>query len=119
MHGPETPQSVPMPRPYVRLFSIELWCLACGSEVGVLRTNRWPLFGPFLFQQDGTERHIPIADWTQLRCVSCSGSPYIDGVRSRRVYPRLRPEDLDVPKRGRPPKWLVAQRQAAGSNGAE
>lgn len=119
MHGPEAPQTSPVGRPYVRVFTIELWCLACGSQIGVLRTTRWPSFGPFLFQQEGAERHIAIGDWTRLRCVSCRGNPYLDGIRSRRVYQRLRPDELDVPKRGRPPKWLVVQRRNADADGAE
>jgi hypothetical protein len=28
------------------------------------------------------------------------------------MYPALSREDVDVPRRGRPPKWLVAQRRA-------
>jgi hypothetical protein len=43
----------------------------------------------------------------------CGGNLYPDEIKTRRVYPPLSREELDVPRRGRPPNWLVAQRLAA------
>ena len=104
--------NTPTPTPVIRLFTIELWCLACGAQLGVLLTNCWPSFGPFHFQATGADQRLLVGNWTRLRCAAWGGNPYVDGVRSRRVYPHLRPEDFDLPRRGRPPKWLVAQRRA-------
>jgi len=54
----------------------------------------------------------PIYVHAQLRCPHCGGQPWPSGNVSRRdvtKYPAF--VDSDVPRRGRPPKWLAEQRR--------
>jgi hypothetical protein len=98
---------------YVRVFVVEMKCLACGREAGFIASNRWPTFGRVLFQSAGAPSVQTVPEWSRLRCALCRGYLYADAITSKRVYPSLSREDLDVPRRGRPPKWLVVQRQDA------
>jgi len=52
-----------------------------------------------------------------LRCASCGGNAYPDEVIVVRLYPPVRCDDGDPPRRGRPPKWLVAARKAQFTGG--
>ena len=99
-------------RPIV-LFLIDVQCLQCARPVGTLRTRRWPARGPVAFQPAGKQHSVALADRSRLRCDACGGNIYADEVRTTTLYPRLSRDDLDLPRRGRPPAWLVAQRQAA------
>ena len=100
-------------RRFVVVHLVELKCLACGRGIGMLQAPSWPCFGSVLFQAVDNHSIIPVSDWRRLRCAVCGGNVYADEVRSIRVYPALSREDLDIPRRGRPPGWLVAQRHAA------
>jgi hypothetical protein len=55
---------------------------------------------------------VQVSDWRRLRCASCGGNSYPEEVRTARVYPPVRWDDDDRPRRGRPPKWLVEARKA-------
>jgi len=110
--------SRPKQRAYVRVFVVEMKCLACGREAGLIASNRWPTFGRVLFQAAGARSLQTVLDWSRLRCALCRGYLYADAITSKRVYPSLLPEDLDVARRGRPPKWLVVQRQNAHEDAA-
>jgi hypothetical protein len=60
-----------------------------------------------------------LANIWRLRCPVCGGNTAADEVTVRSV--RLEgPTDwkADRPRRGRPPKWLVEQRQADASDAA-
>ena len=96
----------------ILVFHIDLICLLCGRALGILQTRRWPSRAPALFRPDGQARAVEIADWCRLRCPTCGGNVYPDEVSTVRVYPSVRWDD-ERPRRGRPPKWLLAQRQAA------
>jgi hypothetical protein len=98
---------------YVRVFVVEMKCLACGREAGLIASNWWPTFSRVLFQATGAHSVQAVPDWSQLGCAICCGYLYADAITSKRVYAPLSRDDLDVPRRGRPPKWLVVQRQAA------
>jgi hypothetical protein len=98
---------------FVRVYLVELRCLACGRDIGVLETHVWPTARPVLIRVDRGERAQTVPDWTRLGCVVCNGNAVVEEISSMRVYPALSPEELDVPRRGRPPAWLVAQRRAA------
>jgi hypothetical protein len=98
---------------FVRVYLVELRCLACGRGIGVLETGVWPTARPVLLRVDRGERAQTVPDWTRLRCAVCNGNAVVDEISSLRVYPALSREDVDVPRRGRPPAWLVAQRRAA------
>lgn len=97
----------------IPVFHVDLICLLCGRALGVLKTHRWPSRAPALFRPASQSRAVEIADWCCLRCPTCGGNVYPDEVSTVWVYPPVRWDD-ERPRRGRPPKWLLAQRQAAG-----
>jgi hypothetical protein len=52
-----------------------------------------------------------VADWRQLRCGRCGGALFAESIEAI-----LKPDTDDelrreIPRRGRPPKWLVEQRR--------
>lgn len=100
-------------RPFVVVYLVDLRCLACGRDIHVLEARNWPCTSTVLFRRGKTEPLLSFTDWRRLRCEVCSGNVYADEIRSTRVYPALSRDELDVPRRGRPPKSLVAQRRAA------
>jgi len=92
----------------------EIACLLCARPVGTVRADRWPPNNLVLFQPAGSSTAGPITIW-RLRCPVCGGNTAADEITVRMI--RLeRPTDwqADRPRRGRPPKWLVRQRQAGG-----
>jgi hypothetical protein len=97
------------------VYVVDLCCLPCGRTIGSFETRRWPWFGPVVLNPPGGQPAISIATWSQLRCQTCNGNVYVDEVRPTKLYPSLALDDLDLPRRGRPPKWLVEQRQAGRS----
>jgi len=97
--------------------SVELRCLLCARTIGSLEAEHWPSLGPMLFRQAGADLSVRIADWRRLHCAFCGGNAYPDEVTTTRVYPPLRLVDDDPPRRGRPPKWLVAARKAQVASG--
>lgn len=94
------------------MFRIELACLLCGRAIGALETRCWPVLGPALLRSTGQSPAVCIADWSRLRCTTCGGNVYVDEVRTVRLCPSGSLADLEQPRRGRPPKRLVAQHQA-------
>jgi hypothetical protein len=96
------------------IYRIELRCLACGRAIGMLEAARWPAVGPCWFQAADGSPAMPISDWARLRCAVCGGNVYEDGIQILRTYPPLSWEEDESHRRGRPPKWLVAQRRASG-----
>ena len=100
---------------YTTLYVVELCCLACGRDSGVLESRVWPWAGPVLLRPSDGQVAMTVCDWSRLRCAVCNGNvyAYADEVRIRRVYHALSPDELDLPRRGRPPKWLVARRRAS------
>src|SRR5438105_2467215 len=78
----------------------ELRCLLCGRLIGSGQADRWGSPGPVLFRAEGDGNTVRIADWRRLRCRACGGNCYADEVRTRRVYPRVRWDDDDRPRRG-------------------
>ena len=111
--SPETDKS--STRRWIVVFVVDLCCLLCGRAIGSFETRRWPWFGRVVFNPPGGQPAVSIANWSQLRCQTCKGNVYLDEVRPTKLYPSVPFDDLDLPRRGRPPKWLVAQRQAGGS----
>ena len=96
----------------IPVFHVDLVCLLCGRALGVLKTKRWPSRAPALFSPAGQSQAVAIVDWCCLRCPTCRGNVYPDEVSTVWEYPPVR-WDEERPRRGRPPKWLLAQRQAA------
>jgi len=110
---PDSDQSTT--RDWTVVYVVDLCCLLCGRAIGSFETRRWPWFGPVVLTPPRGQPAVPIANWSQLRCPTCSGNVYADEVRPTKLYPSVALDDLDVPRRGRPPKWLVAQRQTTRS----
>jgi hypothetical protein len=102
----------------ISVFRIELACLLCGRAIGTLETRCWSLLGPALLRHAGQSRAVSIADWSRLRCATCGGNVYVDEIRTARLYPSGSWDDLERPRRGRPPKRLAAQRQVAALEGS-
>ena len=104
-----TPRS---PRRTIR-YSVELCCLLCARDVGVLESDRWPSCSGTLLRPQLQVVQVP--DWHHLRCETCGGS-IIPEEMTRRWLRNEAPIDwlADRPRRGRPPKRLAAQRGAGG-----
>jgi hypothetical protein len=93
------------------VFTIELSCLLCAREAGVLQSPIWPACaGSFL--RPGVPAVHP-TDWHHLRCETCGGSVLPSEV-TRMVVHSEPPIDwlADRPRRGRPPKRLGPQRKS-------
>jgi len=94
------------------VFVAEIVCLMCTSRIGIALDNRWPPVSTVLFQAQGSTELRRVA-LEGLRCPDCGGNTVPAEVTTR-LLRRERPSHVDdVPRRGRPPKWLVAQRAAA------
>jgi hypothetical protein len=93
--------------------TIELVCLLCSREIGVLESDAWPPYGTVLLRQTGVANR-PIADWRRLRCATCGGAAMPDEITHRIVRIEAPIDWLaERPRRGRPPARLVEQRRAA------
>jgi hypothetical protein len=93
---------------------VELRCFLCADTIGTLEMDHWPSFGPARLRTTPAAPSVAIADWTGLRCARCGGNVYPDEISTTSVHPPVSWDDLERPRRGRPPKLLAAQRQAAG-----
>ena len=107
----------PLPASRRVRFMIDLGCLMCGRDLGVLQADSWPTYRPVVLSQAGAPA-AQVADWRRLRCAVCGGAAIPAEVSCQRVRHEV-PIDwaADRPRRGRPPKRLAAQR-AVGSSAA-
>ncbi len=92
-------------------YRAELQCFLCGSLAGSIETDRKPLPPYGVWHPAGGGRSRRIADWRSLRCPRCGGALYAESIEAV-----VRHDDADelrreVPRRGRPPKWLVEERR--------
>ena len=94
------------------IIHVALRCLLCARPIGTLVVPRWPWPGLALFHAARRAPAVEVPDWRRLRCAACGGNACPDEVTPVRIYPRV-PFDDCRPRRGRPPRWLVAQREAA------
>jgi len=89
----------------------ELQCFLCGSSAGSIETDRKPLPPSGIWHPAADGRPTRVADWHQLRCNRCGGALFAESID---VVARSDDDDAlrrEVPRRGRPPKWLVEQRR--------
>jgi hypothetical protein len=113
MHIPQSAYSSDeFSSPRLTVFVAEIACILCTRVVGTAVDTRWPPVGTVLIQAEGSKvlRRIALE---QLRCTDCGGNTAPTEVVTK-LLRRERPSDLqiDEPRRGRPPKWLVALRAA-------
>ena len=52
---------------------IELNCLLCSRELGVLQCDGWPVYGQVPLRPL-VGASVLVADWRRLRCVNCGGA---------------------------------------------
>lgn len=98
------------------VFVAEISCILCCREVGIAIDVRWPPVGSVLVQLEGT-RTLRRVELRRLRCPDCGGNTSPTEVTTR-LLRRERPVDwqqAEQPRRGRPPKWLVARRATRGT----
>jgi hypothetical protein len=81
----------------------------------MLESLRWPDTGVIQFRADAGAAPVIVVDLRRLRCAVCGVNGYADQVRTRRLYAPASRDHLELPRRGRPSKWLVAQRRAENS----
>lgn len=93
------------------VYMAELQCFLCGTFAGTFESDRKPLPPRGTWHPVDGGRTQQVGDWRQLRCNRCGGALYAESVE---VMIRREEEDelrREVPRRGRPPKWLVEQRR--------
>ena len=93
----------------------DLRCLLCARVLGSVEADHTRPAAPVLFRPAGQARGHHIADWRLLRC-ECGGNTYPDELTTVRVYPPVRWDDDEHPRRGRPPKWLAEARKAEAAS---
>jgi hypothetical protein len=94
-----------------RVLRAELRCYLCAETCGALEAPPSPSMPPVarFFPADGSPGRVLV--WRRVRCPRCaSGSLYLDEPET--VVRRVEQIDWDLerPRRGRPPRWLVALR---------
>ena len=109
---PQLPVTSLAGSPPIRVIRADLRCLLCTRALGVLEAQRWPTSDPVLFRPRSGASAVQVAEWWNLRCPTCGGNVYPDEVEEVPVQPIFSREDGKA-RRGRPPRRLVEQKQAA------
>jgi hypothetical protein len=93
------------------VYAAELQCFLCGHLAGSIETDRKPLPAYGVWRPAGGGDPLRVADWRQLRCGRCGGALFAESFEA--VVKDDADEALrrEIPRRGRPPKWLVEQRR--------
>jgi hypothetical protein len=89
----------------------ELQCFLCGSLAGAIEIDRKPLPSHGVWHPAGGGPLQRVADWRQLRCGRCGGALFAESVEAVVRYEESEELRREVPRRGRPPKWLVEERR--------
>jgi hypothetical protein len=89
----------------------ELQCFLCGSLAGSIEIDRTPLPSHGVWHPAGSGPVQRVADWRQLRCSRCGGALFAESVEAVVRYDESEELRREVPRRGRPPKWLVEERR--------
>jgi len=110
----ELPSPSTTTRKTTTVFVADITCILCSREIGIAVAPNWPPVISVLVQLEGSAvlRRIAL---DRLRCPDCGGNSAPSEVTTR-LLRHERPIDWqeEQPRRGRPPRWLVAQRTAGG-----
>lgn len=89
----------------------EMQCFLCGTLAGTMEADRKPLppYGIWRAANGGQPQRV--ADWRQMRCGRCGGALLAESVEAVVRHDQNEQLRREVPRRGRPPKWLVEQRR--------
>lgn len=108
MRQAETPRNdEPQPR---TAYVAELQCFLCGSTAGSVESDRNPPRPDGIWQPAGDAPRQVVSDWRQIRCPRCAGALFVESVEAVVHYDDAEQLRREVPRRGRPPKWLVQER---------
>jgi hypothetical protein len=108
-------QTDEFPSPATTVFVAEIACILCTRVLGTAIDTRWPPLNSVLIQMEGSAvlRRLDLA---RLRCDVCGGNTSATEVTTRLLRSeRAIDWQREQPRRGRPPKWLVAERAARAS----
>jgi hypothetical protein len=92
-------------------YTAELQCFLCGSLAGSIETDRKPLPPNGVWHPAGGGHAQRVSDWRQLRCRRCGGALFAESIEALPQHDDSEELRREVPRRGRPPKWLVEQRR--------
>ena len=97
--------------PITRYLEADVRCYLCGDSVGLLR--RRPETGPtgMVLRRYTDGAYCLLRTPVAIRCPRCTGSVFAEAFEPRYRYHPER-DQADRPRRGRPPTWLVKQREA-------
>jgi hypothetical protein len=94
------------------VYVAELQCFLCGSLAGSVESDRKAMpLACMWHPADGGPRRL--VAWRELRCQRCGGAllaESIETVTRHSLEEQPREPQRDLPRRGRPPKWLVEER---------
>lgn len=98
------------------VFVAEIACIMCTRILGTAIDTRWPPLNTVLIQMEGSTvlRRVELG---RLRCDVCGGNTAPTEVTTR-LLRRERAIDWqrEQPRRGRPARWLVAERARAAAS---
>ncbi|MCC7371797.1 MAG: hypothetical protein IT306_25490 [Chloroflexi bacterium] len=96
----------------IRIFQeADVTCYHCGNVSGVARIDRGAPNSAMTYLARGSESEVPLTDRRLIRCARCNGPTFFDAFQNRSLMQTAGLFD-DQPRRGRPPKRLVQQREA-------
>ncbi|MFN8523294.1 MAG: hypothetical protein U0821_09345 [Chloroflexota bacterium] len=96
----------------VRVFQeADVKCYHCGHTSGTIRRDQ-EAGAPSRFKPAGSDTEITMGPRALVQCARCGGPTFFDSFETRQEWGRV---DFleDRPRRGRPPKALLARRGAA------
>ena len=89
----------------------ELQCFLCGSLAGAIESDHTPLPTNGVWHPAEGGSPVEVADWRQMRCNRCGGALFAESVDAVVRHDESEELHREVPRRGRPPKWLVEERR--------
>jgi hypothetical protein len=95
------------------IYLAELECFLCGNLAGSVQAEYRPLPTFGIWRPASGAAPQRVADWRSLRCNRCGGALYVDRVEAIGLPDECGEVSRKSPRKGRPPKSLVEQRQRA------